>query len=83
MNYDKSLLHFSSWFLALKKTIQQRVAKSNFDVALRVTNSKSFIEVLFSSYKFDFVKYWISPRVSNSKSKNKMFHFELLNEVEN
>ena len=62
------------------------------DVTLRVTNSKVFTEILLSSYLLDFIKYqikhWVTNskvsllffyfRVTNSKLKNKKFHFELV-----
>ena len=37
------------------------------DVIIQVTNSKVFMEILFLSYDFDFIKYRISLRVTNSK----------------
>ena len=37
------------------------------DAIIQVTNSKVFMEILFSSYYFDFIKYRISLRVTNSK----------------
>ena len=37
------------------------------DVIIQVTNSKVFMEILFLSYYFDFIKYRISLRVTNSK----------------
>ena len=37
------------------------------DVIIQVTNSKVSMEILFLSYYFDFIKYQISLRVTNSK----------------
>ena len=37
------------------------------DVIIQVTNSEVFMEILFLSYYFDFIKYRISLRVTNSK----------------
>ena len=37
------------------------------DVIIQVTNSKVSMEILFLSYYFDFIKYRISLRVTNSK----------------
>ena len=66
------------------------------DVTLRVTNLKRFIEICFLSYQLESVKNFlfevltrswkeeVSFRVTNSKFKNKKFHFDLTNcQVEN
>ena len=57
--------------------LQNRVTQN--DVRLRVTNSNISIEILLSSYKLDFVKHWISLRVTNSKVKLLLFKFWVTN----
>ena len=62
-NFKKFLTIFNSssdynWgseFSSYKIKLWNRVTQN--DVAIRVTNSKIFVEILLSSYQFDFVKY--------------------------
>ena len=55
--------------------LRNRVTQN--DVTLRVTNSETFIEILLSSYKPDFVKYQIKLQVTNLKYKLSFFYFRV------
>ena len=46
---------WGSEFLTYKIELQNRAMQN--DITLWVINSKMFIEILLSSYQFDFVKY--------------------------
>ena len=74
---------FSQWKISMFGILelQNRVMKSSYAKWRHtwVTNSKGFIEILFSSYLLDFAKHQI--RISKLKLKENIhlqFHFELL-----
>ena len=56
---------WGSEFSSYKIQLQNQVTQN--DVALRVTNSKVFTEILLLSYSLNFIKYYFKLRVINSK----------------